>query len=134
MPRIPLSNSIILRFQARMITRVFKISAGKKIRSNIEIDSEDLANNTAMDGIDRRDNGNNPKCAFICIQFYCVIKCFLLQLLKLVLSNLRIEGDKVRYEAVKPFDSFLVFADQSSWLPSLKATRIEEWVREFVFS
>jgi len=38
------------------------------------------------------------------------------QFLKLVLSNLRIEKDKVRYEAVKPFDSFLVFADQSSWL------------------
>lgn len=38
------------------------------------------------------------------------------QLLKLVLQNLRIEGDKVCYEAVKPFDSILVSANSQSWL------------------
>ena len=38
------------------------------------------------------------------------------QLLKLVLSNLRVEGDKVCYDAVKPFDSILVSANSQSWL------------------
>jgi len=39
------------------------------------------------------------------------------QLLKLVLSNLRVEGKEVRYDAVKPFDTILSFADSQSWLP-----------------
>lgn len=39
------------------------------------------------------------------------------QLLKLVLSNLTVEGDKVCYDAVKPFDSILVSANSHSWLP-----------------
>lgn len=38
------------------------------------------------------------------------------QLLKLVLSNLRVEGRKVQYAAVKPFDSILVSANSQSWL------------------
>lgn len=39
------------------------------------------------------------------------------QLLKLVLSNLRVEGKTVRYEAVKPFDTILNYADRQSVLP-----------------
>ena len=39
------------------------------------------------------------------------------QLLKLVLSNLRVEGSNVCYDAVKPFDSILVSANSQSWLP-----------------
>ncbi len=39
------------------------------------------------------------------------------QLVKLVLSNLRVEGKEVRYDAVKPFDTILNFADSQSWLP-----------------
>lgn len=39
------------------------------------------------------------------------------QLLKLVLSNLRVEGKEVRYDAVKPFDTILSFADSQLWLP-----------------
>ncbi len=38
------------------------------------------------------------------------------QLIKLALQNLRIEGKKVRYEAIKPFDSILHFADRQQWL------------------
>jgi hypothetical protein len=38
------------------------------------------------------------------------------QLLKLVLSNLRIDGKEVCYDVVKPFDSFLVSANSQSWL------------------
>lgn len=39
------------------------------------------------------------------------------QLIKLVLQNLRIEGDKVRYTAIKPFDVILNYADRTDWLP-----------------
>ncbi len=39
------------------------------------------------------------------------------QLLKLVLSNLRVEGKTVRYEAIKPFDTIINYADDQLWLP-----------------
>ena len=38
------------------------------------------------------------------------------QLMKLVLSNTRIEGRKVRFEAQKPFNTILDFADRQAWL------------------
>jgi hypothetical protein len=41
------------------------------------------------------------------------------QLIKLVLSNLRIEDDVVCYDAVKPFDTLLVSADHQDWLRDL---------------
>lgn len=40
------------------------------------------------------------------------------QLMKLVLSNTRIEGRKVLFEAQKPFNTILDFADRQAWLPS----------------
>ena len=54
------------------------------------------------------------------------------QLIKLVLSNTRIEGKKVRFEAQKPFNQILDFADRQAWLPLLNAFRNREI--EFVFS
>ncbi|EKE06175.1 MAG: hypothetical protein ACD_19C00064G0002, partial [uncultured bacterium] len=45
------------------------------------------------------------------------------QLLKLVLSNLRVEGKEVLYDAVKPFDMILSFANSQSWLPALEEVR-----------
>lgn len=39
------------------------------------------------------------------------------QLVKLVLSNLNVEGKKVRYDAIKPFDTILNYADSQLWLP-----------------
>lgn len=39
------------------------------------------------------------------------------QLIKLVLSNLRIEGENVLYEAQKPFDLILQNADSKLWRP-----------------
>jgi len=39
------------------------------------------------------------------------------QLIKLVLSNLRIEGENVLYEAQKPFDLILKHADSQVWRP-----------------
>ena len=41
------------------------------------------------------------------------------QIIKLVLSNLTLEGKKLRYEAVKPFDTILNCADGQRWLPLL---------------
>lgn len=38
------------------------------------------------------------------------------QLIKLVLSNLRVEDKIVRYDAVKPFDTTLDYANRQSWL------------------
>lgn len=38
------------------------------------------------------------------------------QLMKLVLSNTRIEGRKVRFEAQKLFNTILDFADRQAWL------------------
>jgi hypothetical protein len=39
------------------------------------------------------------------------------QIIKLVLSNFTLEGKKLRYEAVKPFDTILNCADGQQWLP-----------------
>ncbi|HEX6977111.1 MAG TPA: recombinase family protein [Patescibacteria group bacterium] len=39
------------------------------------------------------------------------------QLLKLTLQNLTLDGKKVRFQAQKPFDTILNFADSPSWLP-----------------
>ncbi len=39
------------------------------------------------------------------------------QLIKLVLSNLRVEDKLVRYEAIKPFDTILNYAERQAWLP-----------------
>ena len=39
------------------------------------------------------------------------------QLIKLALQNLRIEGKTVRYEATKPFDTIIDYADRQLWLP-----------------
>ncbi|MDQ3098268.1 MAG: recombinase family protein [bacterium] len=39
------------------------------------------------------------------------------QLIKLVLQNLRVEEDKVLYDAVKPFDTLLKYSDYQSGLP-----------------
>lgn len=39
------------------------------------------------------------------------------QLVKLVLSNLRVEGKEVRYDAIKPFDTIIDYADRQAWLP-----------------
>lgn len=41
------------------------------------------------------------------------------QLVKLVLSNLKVEGKTIRYEAVKPFDTIINYADRQAWLPSV---------------
>jgi len=38
------------------------------------------------------------------------------QLIKLVLSNLRVEDKLVRYDAIKPFDTILNYADGQVWL------------------
>lgn len=39
------------------------------------------------------------------------------QLIKLTLRNLRLEGRKVRYDFVKPFDQIFLYADRQRWLP-----------------
>ncbi len=39
------------------------------------------------------------------------------QLLKLTLENLTLEGKTIRFQAQKPFDTILNFADSPSWLP-----------------
>ncbi len=39
------------------------------------------------------------------------------QLLKLTLQNLVLDGKKVQFQAQKPFDTILNFADSPSWLP-----------------
>ena len=45
------------------------------------------------------------------------------QLVKLVLSNLRVEGKKVRFDAIKPFDTILNYADSQLWLPRLDSNQ-----------
>lgn len=45
------------------------------------------------------------------------------QLIKLVLSNPRVEGKKVVYEATKPFDTILNYADRQAWLPAIEEVR-----------
>jgi len=37
------------------------------------------------------------------------------QLINLVLSNLRVEGEKVLYDALKPFDLILNATDRKQW-------------------
>lgn len=39
------------------------------------------------------------------------------QLLKLTLQNLRLEGNLVRYDLLKPFDKIALFASRQQWLP-----------------
>ena len=39
------------------------------------------------------------------------------QLLKLTLQNLRIEGNSVEFELVKPFDKVFACTKRQSWLP-----------------
>ncbi len=39
------------------------------------------------------------------------------QLIQLVLSNLRVEGKTIRYDAIKPFDVLLNSSDNQLWLP-----------------
>ena len=45
------------------------------------------------------------------------------QLVKLVLSNLRVEGKMVRYEAIKPFDSILDYSDRQAWLTNCSGAK-----------
>src|SRR3989344_982941 len=45
------------------------------------------------------------------------------QLIKLVLSNLRVEDKIVRYDAIKPFDTILNYAERQAWLPLLDTLR-----------
>ena len=45
------------------------------------------------------------------------------QLIKLVLSNLRVEDDLVRYDAIKPFDTILNYDHRTSWLRILNEIR-----------
>lgn len=40
-------------------------------------------------------------------------------LIKMVLSNLTVEGKEVRYNAIKPYDTILYYADRQAWLPRL---------------
>ena len=48
------------------------------------------------------------------------------QLIKLVLSNLRIEGELVRYEVKKPYNTIINYADRQAWLPLVDAFRNRE--------
>ncbi|RLC33154.1 hypothetical protein DRH14_05345 [Candidatus Shapirobacteria bacterium] len=45
------------------------------------------------------------------------------QLIKLVLSNLRVEEKFVRYDAIKPFDTLLNYDYRQSWLPRLDSNQ-----------
>ena len=45
------------------------------------------------------------------------------QLIKLTLSNLRVEGKTVRYEAIKPLNTILEYADRQAWLPRLDSNQ-----------
>lgn len=49
------------------------------------------------------------------------------QLIKLVLSNLRLEGRKLRYEAIKPFKTILDFSDCQQWLAAWDEFRTALW-------
>ncbi len=40
------------------------------------------------------------------------------QLLKLPLQNLKLEGKKVKFELVNPFDKVFAYAGSQSWLPT----------------
>lgn len=39
------------------------------------------------------------------------------QLIRLVLQNLRVDDEKVRYDVIKPFNTILNYADRKVWLP-----------------
>ncbi len=41
------------------------------------------------------------------------------QLINLTLQNLRLEGKKVRYDFIKPFDQIFLYADRQQWLARL---------------
>ncbi|MGH2613469.1 MAG: recombinase family protein, partial [Rhabdochlamydiaceae bacterium] len=56
------------------------------------------------------------------------------QLVKLVLQNIRLEGKLVRYDALKPFDTILNYNDNQLGLPQWNTTRIESWLKEFLFT
>ena len=45
------------------------------------------------------------------------------QLIKLILSNLRVEGKKVRYDALKPFDTILNCSERQLWLRTVDQVR-----------
>ncbi len=45
------------------------------------------------------------------------------QLVKLVLQNLRVEGKEVRYDAIKPFDTIIDYANRQAWLRWLNPVR-----------
>ena len=45
------------------------------------------------------------------------------QIIKLILPNLRMDGDTLRYEAQKPFDSLLAYADSKGKLPRLDSNQ-----------
>ena len=57
------------------------------------------------------------------------------QLVKLVLSNLRVEGKTVRYDALKPFDEILNCSDRQLWLPSpwINITKIIQAFQNLVY-
>ncbi len=45
------------------------------------------------------------------------------QIIKLTLQNLRLDGKTLRYEATKPFDTILNYADRQLWLPRLDSNQ-----------
>jgi hypothetical protein len=55
------------------------------------------------------------------MRIYCLFKSSEVeekrQLIKLVLSNPRVNGENIDYEAQKPFDMLLKCADRQDWLP-----------------
>lgn len=55
------------------------------------------------------------------------------QLINLVLSNLRVDGKEVHYDAVKPFDSILVSANSNLWLECWAEYRQTDWVTYLEF-
>lgn len=55
------------------------------------------------------------------------------KIIKLVLSNLTLEGIKLRYEAVKPFDTILNCADSQSWLEKWYEFGRIDWVSELEY-
>src|SRR3989338_8558012 len=52
------------------------------------------------------------------------------QLIKLVLSNLRVEDKLVRYDAIKPFDTILNYAERQAWLEKWYEFGRIDWVSE----
>lgn len=52
------------------------------------------------------------------------------QLMKLTLSNLRVEDKIIRYEAIKPFDTILNHVDSQLWL-AFKLSQTNEFYASF---